>query len=98
MRLAWSNRKIEEYDISKKTVLQKTLVAGLCMHEDQLRPFVMKINLETQEADLLKILRIEDEVTTLGYGPYDNGYVVIGFRSGYVLIFDTINLDKIFHL
>ena len=46
-RLSWSNRKVEEFDLTKATVLRKTIVAGECLHEEKVRPFICKINLET---------------------------------------------------
>ena len=33
--------------MSKNTVLKKTIVTGECIHDDKVRPFIIKINLET---------------------------------------------------
>jgi hypothetical protein len=55
----------------------------------------MKINLENSKPEIIKILRIEDKITAIGYGPYDNGYLIIGLLSGHLLIFDIIHLDRI---
>ena len=43
------------------------------------RSFVAKINLEDQTADVIKILSIDDKITRINFGPYDNGYLLIGF-------------------
>ena len=46
---------------------------------DKRRPFVTKVNLDEQTADVIKILSIEDKITRINFGPYDNGYLLIGF-------------------
>ena len=35
-------------------------------------------------------------VTSLKYGPYDNGHLVIGFDTGIIAILDSIHLKKLF--
>ncbi len=81
-RLSWSNRKIEEFDLTKGTALKKTIVAGDCCHEGKIRPFLVKINLETQKPEVIKVLRIDDKITEMAFGPYDNGYLMVGLQSG----------------
>ena len=34
----------------------------------------------------------------MGFGPYDNGYLLLGLKSGTLLILDTITLDKLCQL
>lgn len=46
-KLQWSGREIEEYELTKNSVLKKAIVAGECLHDGNQRPFLMKINLET---------------------------------------------------
>lgn len=53
------------------------------------------MNLENSQVEVIKILRTEDKVTAIGYGPYDNGYLTLGLKSGYVLIFDVVSLERI---
>jgi WD40 repeat protein len=48
--------------------------------------------------EVIKILRIEDKITEVGYGPYDNGYFIVGMEGGQILVFDVLNLDRIQHL
>jgi hypothetical protein len=38
------------------------------------------------------------EITSIGYGPYDNGHILAGLSNGILLAFDTINLDKLFQI
>ena len=51
--------------------------------------------MEDETAEVIKIFSIEDRITALNFGPYDNGYLLIGLRSGQLLVFDTIHLQKI---
>ena len=48
--------------------------------------------MEDETAEVIKIFSIEDRITALNFGPYDNGYLLIGLRSGQLLVFDTIHL------
>ena len=95
LRLSWSNRKIEEFELTKSTVLQKCIVSGNCIVDEKVRPFLMKMNLENSVVDVIKVLKTEDTITAIGYGPFDNGYLIVGMHTGHVVIFDTITLDKI---
>ena len=63
---------------------------GNCFHDDKTRPFIVKINLENSEPEVIKILKTEDKITAVGYGPYDNGYLIVGLNSGNIIIFDSI--------
>ena len=31
----------------------------------------------------------------MGFGPYDNGYLILGTVSGHLLVLDPLNLDRI---
>lgn len=52
------------------------------MHDDRRRPFLIKINLETQMPEVIKVLRMDDYISEVAYGPYDNGYLLVGLSSG----------------
>ena len=77
-RLSWANRKFEEIDQNKSSVLKKVIIAGECINEGTKRPYLCKINLETSSADVIKVLSIDDKITQVNFGPYDNGYILIG--------------------
>ena len=67
------------------------------------------LGLSTREEDkvppptpeCIKVLRLPDsiggqnQITSIGYGPYDNGYLLLGTTSGHLLVFDPLNLDRI---
>ena len=56
------------------------------------------MNLETKLPEVIKILRLDDKICEVGYGPYDNGYFIVGMEGGQVLVFDVVNLDRIQHI
>ena len=35
-------------------------------------------------------------ITSIKYGPYDNGHIVVGFSTGIVAILESISLTKLF--
>ena len=52
--------------------------------------------------ECIKVLRLpqsEDsetnQVTCLSYGPYDNGFLCLGTKSGHLLVLDPTSLDRI---
>lgn len=36
------------------------------------------------------------EITCVKFGPYDNGHIIVGLSNGIVLVFDSINLTKLY--
>lgn len=34
-------------------------------------------------------------ITSLQYGPYDNGYVLVGLNSGKLLVYEPTTLDRV---
>ena len=81
--------------MNKNSVLNKVIVVGDCLYKENEHPFIMKLNLETSVAETIKILNVEDHITCVNFGPYDNGYLLMGMESGQLLVFDIKNLDRI---
>ena len=57
----------------------------------------MLYNVQEKKADRFQILtNIHDskQITAINYGPYDNGYLIIGLNSGYLLAFDVLHGTK----
>lgn len=67
---------------NKSSVLKKVIVVGECLYDGTTRPYLCKINLETNSADVIKVLSIDDKITQINFGPYDNGYILVGLQSG----------------
>ena len=51
----------------------------------------------TTEADVIKIIGGEQDerITALNFGPYDNGYILVGTQLGKLLVYDPITLDRV---
>jgi hypothetical protein len=52
--------------------------------------------------EIIKVLRlpqpypfVNNIITSLHFGPYDNGYILIGTTSGHLLVLDPKNLNRI---
>lgn len=48
----------------------------------------------------MKLLTLinDDAITSIGYGPYDNGYLLLGLKSGFLLIIDPLSLQKVIQI
>lgn len=46
---------------------------------------------------MIRILGGEDgdQITALEFGPYDNGYVLVGLSTGKLLVYDPTTLDRV---
>jgi len=93
-RLSWSDRKVSEFEITRQSALQKVVVAGHCLHQRKERPFLAKVNLQECKIELIKILSVEDKISEVNFGPYDNGHLLVGFKSGVLHIFDPVELTR----
>ena len=38
------------------------------------------------------------KITALNYGPYDNGHIILGFNTGFVLILHSLDLSAMFRI
>ena len=55
----------------------------------------MIFNLESKQAERIKILDVECNITSINYGPYDNGHILIGLENGSLLAFDYLTLERL---
>ena len=55
----------------------------------------MVFNLEHSQAEIIKILDVESEITCINYGPYDNGHILVGLDDGNLLAFDFLTLERL---
>ena len=53
--------------------------------------------------DIIKILKLpqpylnfNNKVTCLNFGPYDNGYIIVGTSSGHIIVLNPITLKRVF--
>lgn len=60
------------------------------------KSFIMVYNLQSPSINKLKILKINDAtITAINYGPFDNGYLVLGLSTGLLIIVDIHTMEII---
>ena len=55
----------------------------------------MIYNLEQCDAEIIKVIDFDSSITSLNYGPFDNGHVLVGFANGTLLFFDYPFLNRL---
>ncbi|CDW84104.1 UNKNOWN [Stylonychia lemnae] len=102
--LQWSNRITNKPEFSQQIVkiiivgtVQMPFEAkqmGIYKKQTQVKQFIMLFNIQKQTIEALKFLPILPKITCMSYGPYDNGYVLLGLESGmlFSLEFPSFNV------
>lgn len=60
----------------------KATQMGVQKKTSQNKQFIMLFNIQTQTIETLKFLSSTPKLSCLSYGPYDNGYLLLGFDNG----------------
>ena len=64
--------------------------------------FVLSYKIQEARPDKMKLLSfVQDaqQITSINYGPYDNGHLLLGLETGFLLAYDvTNNFDLIFQM
>lgn len=55
----------------------------------------MVYHIEKSEAEMIKIIDVDSDVTSVNYGPFDNGHIMIGLENGFLMIYEYPNLERI---
>jgi len=59
------------------------------------QPFLMLFDRVKSDMTIVKAFKSRGIITTLTYGPYDNGHVLVGTSTGDFLAFNSMTLTKI---
>lgn len=60
---------------------------------------MMLFNIQKNQIENLKLFKIKDaKVTAINFGPFDNGYIILGFSNGALLAVDLHNMQVIMHI
>ena len=66
------------------------------MYQGLRKWFVMTFNLENGDAEVIKVIDINDaDITAVNFGPFDNGHILLGLNDGRLLAFDYLTLDRL---
>lgn len=86
----------------KNAPKKKIYLSGYLKQEEAETPFIFSLCLNTGEILAFKTLGskkkptdVNNKITTINYGPYDNSYLLIGMETGTLLMCDPISLSKI---
>ena len=62
------------------------------------KPFIMQYNIQSRQAEKVRLLSIKgDSITAVNFGPFDNGYLLLGTSSGMLLAVDLLEMEVILH-
>ena len=105
-KLRWVDRVMEDIDQTRKTnALRRVIITGICRQKVDadtkvLFPppeniiFVLVYNVLLEKAETFKLLPyLSTHVTSLAFGPYDNGHVLLGLSTGNLIALDLITLN-----
>ena len=74
--------------------LNRSPLSKMEVRQPEPRPEVVKVlNLPISESEQDPFFC--NEVLSVGYGPFDNGYVCLGTSSGHLLLYDPVTLGRI---
>lgn len=95
--LKWSTRVVNINGGSplQSDAIKKLVVTGQVMYQLKARNFIMVYNLEKCQADIIKIIDSNKDITCLEYGPFDNGHVLVGLENGCILAFEYPSLERL---
>jgi WD40 repeat protein len=75
--------------------LKKIVLTGEVLYKEMKRNFIMIYSLESSQAEIIKIIDVEAEITCINYGPYDNGHILVGLSDGRLIAFDYLTLERL---
>ena len=84
--------------------LRRVLLIGNVQVDENTAPqaFVLSYNIPDRKYDKFKLLKeVQDSrmITSLNFGPYDNGHLLVGLETGYLLAYEVVNnLDLVFEM
>ena len=61
-------------------------------------PYVMIFDRIQKDLSVIRAFKTQHEITSLNYGPYDNGHILIGMESGSLIAFSTSSLEKLYQI
>ena len=63
------------------------------------KPFLMMYNIQNECVENLKLLNINDaQITCINFGPFDNGYLLLGLSSGVLLAIEPSTMNIVINL
>ena len=60
------------------------------------RPYLLIYDRQLNQPTIIKLITTYSKITALKFGPYDNGHIIIGLSNGFLLVFSSIDLTKLY--
>lgn len=57
-------------------------------------PFIMVYDREKPVRSVTKLFKSKGQISSVQYGPYDNGHILVGTSTGDFFAFDSVSLKK----
>lgn len=64
-------------------------------HGGKLQPFIMLFDRSRHESSVTRTFTSDGLISSLVYGPYDNGHILIGMTTGDFFAFDSMQLTRL---
>ncbi|CDW85419.1 UNKNOWN [Stylonychia lemnae] len=101
-RLDWSDRYFDFVQLTYKQIPTKILLAGLytssLLKYEKNNSYVLMLNRTNKQQSIIKAFKSQYRITSLNYGPYDNGHVLVGMENGTLLAFSSIDMSKLYQV
>ena len=85
---------------SYKHIPRKIIVTGdyefLTFGKVATFPYVMIFDRIQKDLSVIRAFKTQLKITSLNYGPYDNGHVLIGMENGSLIAFSITSLEKLY--
>ncbi len=75
--------------------MKKIILTGEVLYKNLKKNFIMVYSLESSQAEIIKIIEVEADITCINYGPYDNGHILVGLSDGRLIAFDYLTLERL---
>lgn len=99
-RLDWSDRYFDFVQLTYKQIPNKILISGKYeipeIYEAVENPFIMQLNRNIKNLSIIKAFKSPYKITSLNYGPYDNGHILIGMENGTLIAFNSVDMSKLY--
>jgi hypothetical protein len=99
-RLDWSDRMIDMVEQYNKKLIKRVIAVGECTQNKTHKFFLSICDIPSEKVVVTKLInhRGEDEIRCIAYGPYDNGHIIMGMATGFLIVYDAVSLCKIHSL